>query len=87
MRATVKLAQGLNPADRVQFLSQMVKATVVDTLISVDPELRREVLRNVAETYLAEDDAKREDDAAEQEPRLTLASPKRPLPGNRNKAG
>ncbi len=87
MRATVKLAQRLNLADRVQFLSLMVKATVVDTLISVDPELRREVLRNVAETYLAEDDAKREDDAGRREPRLTLASSKRPLPGNRNKAG
>lgn len=41
MPATVTLVQRLNQADRVQFLSLMVKATVVDTLISVDPELRR----------------------------------------------
>lgn len=85
MRATVKLAQGLNLADRVQFLSLMVKATVLDSLISADPELRREVLRNVAETLLAEDDAKRDDDAGE-DPRLTLVSSKRPLPRNRDKA-
>jgi hypothetical protein len=87
MSATVKLAQRLNPADRVQFLSLIVKATVVDTLSSVDPELRREVLRNVAETYLAEDDAKREDDAAEAEPRLKLASPKRLPPAIGAKQG
>jgi hypothetical protein len=79
MRATVKLAQGPNLADRVQFLSLMVKAIVVDSLISADPELQREVLRNLAETFLAEDDAKRDDDARE-EPRLTLASSKRPPP-------
>jgi hypothetical protein len=85
MRATVKLVQRLNPADRVQFLSLMVKAIVVDCLISADPELRREVLRNVAETFLAEDDARQDDDARE-EPRLTLASSKRPPRRNRNKA-
>lgn len=79
MRATVKLVQRLNAADRVQFLSLMVKATVVDCLISADPELRREVLRNLAETFLAEDDAR-------EEPRLTLASSKRPPRRNRNKA-
>lgn len=87
MRAKVTLVQRLNPADRVQFLSLMVNATIADALISVDPELRREILRNVAETYLADDDAKRDVDAAQEQPRLTLASTKRAIPGNRNKAG
>lgn len=86
MRATIKLAQHLDPADRVQFLSLLVKATVDDTLISVDPELRREVLRDVAETYLAEDDAKREYNATAEAPHLTLASSKRHARHNRNNA-
>ena len=83
MRFVLNLSRRLNLADRVQLFSLVVKGTVVDTLSDVDPALRREILRNAAESFLAEDDARRQVET-KVDPKLTLATTHRSLLRNRH---
>ena len=82
MRFVLNLSRRLNLADRVQLFTLVVKGTVVDTLADVDPALRREILRNAAESFLAEDDARRQAEP-KVDPKLTLTRTHRSLLRNR----
>ena len=83
MRFVLNLSRRLSLADRVQLFSLVVKGTVVDTLADVDPALRREILRNAAESFLAEDDARRQVET-KVDPKLTLTTTHRSLLRNRH---